>query len=141
MKERHAIASLGSLLADPGRSAMLLALLDGQALSAGELARAAAVSAQSASAHLAKLTEGGLISVEQEGRCRYYKLSGTRVAYALEALGAISTPLPVAQYRRAARASGASYDPQVSSVSWVSAGSRVSPSSRTSPVSNDERMC
>jgi len=123
MKERHAIASMGSLLADPGRSAMLLALLDGRALSAGELARAAEVSAQSASGHLAKLTEGGLVSVKQEGRCRYYKLSGTRVANALEALGAISTPLPVSQYRRGSN------------------GGHVSSTSASSHVANDERMC
>lgn len=109
---------------------MLLALLDGQALSAGELARAAAVSAQSASGHLAKLTEGGLVSVKQEGRCRYYKLSGTPVAHALEALGAISTPRPVSQYRRAANGSHLACVP--SSVSFVS---------RVSPVTNDERMC
>src|SRR6202000_208539 len=98
MKEKHAISSLGSLLADPGRSAMLLALLEGRALPAGELARAAAVSAQSASAHLAKLCRGGLITVQRDGRCRYYKLAGPRVANALEALGAISTVRPVAEY-------------------------------------------
>ena len=101
MKEKHAISSLGSLLADPGRSAMLLALLEGRALPAGELARAAAVSAQSASAHLAKLSRGGLITVQREGRCRYYKLAGPRVANALEALGAISTVRPVAEYTTA----------------------------------------
>ena len=88
MKEKHAISSLGYLLADPGRTAMLLALLEGRSLPAGELARAASVSAQSASAHLAKLSRGGLITVQREGRCRYYKLAGQRVANALEALGA-----------------------------------------------------
>jgi DNA-binding transcriptional ArsR family regulator len=101
MKEKHAISSLGYLLADPGRSAMLLALLEGRALPAGELARAAAVSAQSASAHLAKLCRGGLITMQREGRCRYYKLAGPRVANALEALGAISTVRPVAAYTAA----------------------------------------
>ena len=98
MKEKHAISSLGYLLADPGRSAMLLALLEGRALPAGELARAAAVSAQSASAHLAKLSRGGLITMQRDGRCRYYKLAGPRVANALEALGAISTVHPAAKY-------------------------------------------
>ena len=80
---------------------MLLALLEGRALPAGELARAAAVSAQSASAHLAKLSRGGLITVQRDGRCRYYKLAGPRVANALEALGAISTVRPVAEYTAA----------------------------------------
>jgi DNA-binding transcriptional ArsR family regulator len=101
MREKHAISSLGSLLADPGRSAILLALLEGRALPAGELARAAAVSAQSASAHLAKLSRGGLITMQRDGRCRYYKLAGPRVANALEALGAISTVRPMAEYTAA----------------------------------------
>ena len=98
MKEKHAISSLGYLLADPGRSAILLALLQGRALPAGELARAASVSAQSASAHLAKLSRGGLITMQRDGRCRYYKLAGQRVANALEALGAISTVRPAGEY-------------------------------------------
>jgi DNA-binding transcriptional ArsR family regulator len=98
MKEKHAISSLGHLLADPGRSAMLLTLLEGRALPAGELARAAAVSAQSASTHLAKLSRGGLITMQRDGRCRYYKLAGPHVAHALEALGAISTVHPAAKY-------------------------------------------
>ena len=98
MKEKHAISSLGYLLADPGRAAMLLALLEGRSLPAGELAMAACVSAQSASAHLAKLSRGGLITVQRQGRCRYYKLAGQRVANALEALGAISTVRPAGEY-------------------------------------------
>jgi len=100
MNENHAISSLGYLLADPGRTAMLLALLEGRSLSAGELARAASVSAQSASAHLAKLNQGGLITMQPDGRCRYYKLAGQLVANALEALGAISTSRPAAEYIR-----------------------------------------
>lgn len=98
MKEKHAISTLGYLLADPGRAAMLVALLEGRALPAGELARAASVSAQSASAHLSKLSRGGLITMQRDGRCRYYKLAGPRVANALEALGAISTVRPAAEY-------------------------------------------
>jgi DNA-binding transcriptional ArsR family regulator len=98
MKEKHAISTLGYLLADPGRAAILVALLEGNSLPAGELARAASVSAQSASAHLAKLSRGGLITMQQEGRCRYYKLAGPRVANALEALGAIATARPAAEY-------------------------------------------
>jgi DNA-binding transcriptional ArsR family regulator len=91
LNRKHAIATLGSLLADPGRSAILMSLLDERSLSAGDLARAAAISPQSASAHLAKLSQGGLIVARSEGRCRYYKLSSAKVAYALEALGAIGT--------------------------------------------------
>jgi DNA-binding transcriptional ArsR family regulator len=91
LNRKHAIATMGSLLADPGRSAILMSLLDDRSLSAGDLARAAAISPQSASAHLAKLSRGGLIVAKTEGRCRYYRLSSVKVAYALEALGAIAT--------------------------------------------------
>lgn len=100
LNRKHAIATLGSLLADPGRSAILMSLLDGRSLSAGKLARAAGVSAQSASAHLAKLNRGGLITVRDEGRCRFYHLSNAKVAYALEALGAISTVHAPVKYLR-----------------------------------------
>jgi DNA-binding transcriptional ArsR family regulator len=77
------------LIADPARAAMLTALLDGRALPAGELAHAAGVTAQTASTHLAKLLEGGLLLLETEGRHRYYRLAGAHVAQALEHLAAI----------------------------------------------------
>ena len=59
---------------------MLSALLDGRARPAGELALASGVTAQTASSHLAKLLDGGLILVETEGRHRYYRLAGSHVA-------------------------------------------------------------
>ena len=77
------------LLADPARAAMLTALLDGRALPAGELAYSSGVTAQTASSHLAKLLDGGLLLVETEGRHRYYRLAGAHVAQALEHLAAI----------------------------------------------------
>jgi DNA-binding transcriptional ArsR family regulator len=101
LNRKHAIASLGSLLADPGRAAILMSLLDDRSLSAGDLARAAAISPQSASAHLARLTQARLIVARKEGRCRYYKLSSAKVAYALEALGAIGTVSATINHTRA----------------------------------------
>jgi DNA-binding transcriptional ArsR family regulator len=82
------------LIADPARAAMLLALLDGRALTAGELARAASVSAQSASAHLSKLVGGGMIAVHPQGRHRYYRMVGPEVGSVLETLGVIATSTP-----------------------------------------------
>jgi len=92
-----AIASVASLIADPTRSAMLAGLLDGRALPAGELAYAAGVTAQTASAHLAKMLAGGLLVVESEGRHRYYRLAGSHVAEALERLAVISPMEPTRQ--------------------------------------------
>jgi DNA-binding transcriptional ArsR family regulator len=85
-------AATASLLADPARAIMLTALLDGRALPAGELAFAAGVTAQTASSHLAKLLEGGVVLVETEGRHRYYRLAGSRVAQALEQLASLRPP-------------------------------------------------
>lgn len=80
---------------------MLVALLDGRARTAGELAFTANISAQSASGHLSKLIDGGLLEVRTAGRHRYYSLSSGDVAHALEALGAIATkPQPAANRPR-----------------------------------------
>jgi DNA-binding transcriptional ArsR family regulator len=75
-----------NLLGDPGRAAMLLRLMGGMALPAGELAVTANVAPQTASEHLAKLVEGRLLSVERQGRHRYYRLASVEVADAVEAL-------------------------------------------------------
>jgi DNA-binding transcriptional ArsR family regulator len=89
------VAGVASLIADPARAAMLMALLDGRALPAGELAYAGGVTAQTASSHLAKLLDGGLVAVESEGRHRYYRLAGAHIAQALEQLAAIRPAEPV----------------------------------------------
>ena len=86
------LAAAASLIADPARAAMLLALLDGRALAAGELARCARVSAQSASMHLAQLLQSGFVEVASEGRHRYYRIASADVAHVVEALGVISSP-------------------------------------------------
>jgi len=92
MNTKYPVAATAALLADPARTAMLTALLDGRQHSAGELALVANVSAQSGSMHLAQLLQGGLIVVTQKGRHRFYRLAKPDVANAIEALGAISTP-------------------------------------------------
>jgi DNA-binding transcriptional ArsR family regulator len=83
------VSGIAFLLADPVRAVMLSALLEGRALTAGELASSARVTAQTASSHLAKLLEGGLLSVETAGRHRYYRLAGPQVARAMEHLATI----------------------------------------------------
>lgn len=104
MTERCSIASVAALIGEPTRAAILLALLDGRALSAGELARIAGLSAAATSLHLGKLIGGGLLAVEPAGRHRYYRLAGAEVAQALEALGIISTRPPPVQSRSPERA-------------------------------------
>jgi DNA-binding transcriptional ArsR family regulator len=80
------LSRTANLLVDPGRAAMLLRLMGGIALPAGELAWTANVAPQTASEHLAKLVQGRLLSVERQGRHRYYRLASVEVADAVEAL-------------------------------------------------------
>jgi len=98
------IAPAAALMADPTRAAILRALLPDRPLAAGELARMAGVSAATASFHLAKLLEGGMITVVRQGRHRYYRLAGHEVAAAIEALGLISPALPVRTLRQSREA-------------------------------------
>lgn len=89
----RAIADNAALIADPSRAAMLSVLLDGRALPAGELAAAADITAQTASSHLSKLLDAGLIACEAQGRHRYYRLADARVAEALEHLAGLNRPV------------------------------------------------
>ena len=86
MPEGPDLARLAALIGDPARAAMLSALMGGRALAAGELAREAGVTAQTASGHLAQLAEGGLLTRCAQGRARYYAVAGPDAAAALEAL-------------------------------------------------------
>ncbi len=85
-----AFAATASLMGDPARAAMLQALLGGEALTAGELARIAGIGAPAASAHLARLVEGGMVTVHPQGRHRYHRLASEEVAAAIETLGGLA---------------------------------------------------
>ena len=87
-------------MGDPARARILLSLMGGQARPASELARVARVSPQTASAHLAKLQQGGLLTVERHGRYRYYRLAGGAVADVIESLQNLAA-LPVEETKGA----------------------------------------
>jgi DNA-binding transcriptional ArsR family regulator len=84
------ITRIATLLADPVRARIIWSLIDGRALTAGELAQAGGVSPQTASSHLAKLIDGGLLSAAKQGRHRYFRISGPDVAYLIETLSVLS---------------------------------------------------
>ncbi|MFF7857636.1 metalloregulator ArsR/SmtB family transcription factor [Streptomyces sp. NPDC007904] len=86
------LARLAGLLADETRAACLLALLDGRAWTAGELARHAGVAASTLSEHLGKLVAGGLLAEERQGRHRYVRLADARIAQLVEDLAAQVAP-------------------------------------------------
>jgi len=88
------LSAVAALLADPARATMVMALIDGKARPAGELAYAAGVTAQTASSHLGKLLDGGFLAVETEGRHRYYRLAGPHIAAAIEGLAAVGPASP-----------------------------------------------
>lgn len=93
----HQIARIAQLLGEPARAAMLLALMDGRALTANELARAGGVAPPTASRHLAQLVEAGLLTLARQGRHRYHRLASREVAQTLEGLMQLasrSTPAP-----------------------------------------------
>ena len=98
------IAAVASLVADPSRARILSALTDLRALPASVLAAEAGVTPPTASGHLARLTDAGLLTVERSGRHRYYRLAGPEVAEALEALGRLAPATPVRSLRQGTRA-------------------------------------
>jgi DNA-binding transcriptional ArsR family regulator len=88
------IAAIAALIAEPARAAMLQALMAGQAMTAGELARTAGIAPSSASGHIAKLADGGLVRVSRQGRHRYVSLAGEQAAALLETMLTMTEPPP-----------------------------------------------
>lgn len=98
------LAAVGALIGDPSRARMLDSLMSGRALAAGELAAVAGVGRSTASEHLGRLLDGGLVEVVEQGRHRYYRLAGPTVARALEALSHVAPPRPVTTLRQSGQA-------------------------------------
>jgi DNA-binding transcriptional ArsR family regulator len=88
------IAEIAALIANPGRANMLAALLDGRALTAGELAFAAHVSPQTASGYLARMTQARLLILERRGRHAWYRLASPLVGRMIEGMMAVAAATP-----------------------------------------------
>ena len=104
--DAHRLAAVGSLLAEPARASIILALMDGTSRPASELARRAGVTPATASAHLRKLCDGRVLSVVPQGRHRYCRSAGEEAAHLVEALSLMQS---VAKPDEAARA----FDPKL----------------------------
>jgi DNA-binding transcriptional ArsR family regulator len=100
MRLESDVAPVAALLAESARGKIMSALMDGRALPAGELARVAGVSPQTASSHLAKLEAGGLIRAHAQGRHRYYAIASAEIAHAIETLSTIGPPPEVRSLRQ-----------------------------------------
>ena len=92
MSNNARFGEIASLAGDPGRASMLNGLMDGRALTASELARLAGVTAQTASSHLMRMTEAGLLQVEKQGRHRYHRLASPAVAQMIESIMRLAAP-------------------------------------------------
>lgn len=90
------LSGLAALIGEPARTAILVTLMDGRALTAGELACAAGVAPSTASGHLGLLQEAGLLTLERQGRFRYYRLASKSIAELLETMMAQDADLRVA---------------------------------------------
>jgi DNA-binding transcriptional ArsR family regulator len=84
------IAEIARLVGDPARATMVFALLDGRALTASELASAARITPQTASTHLVKLTEAGLLSAVRRGRHRQFRLASSTVVDMIDGIVAVA---------------------------------------------------
>lgn len=110
------IAEVGRMVGEPARAQMLVALLDGRALTATELADVAAVARPTASAHLARLSAGGLLHKTARGRHRYFRIAGPEVAAMLEGMlvvaagSAATRTVPGSRIEPALRAARTCYD-------------------------------
>ena len=109
------VAEIATLLADPARATMVWALLDGRALTASELAVAARITPQTASTHLAKLTEAGLLSMARQGRHRYFRFASPRVTGMIDGIVAVALERrppyrPLSRQARALNAARMCYD-------------------------------
>jgi DNA-binding transcriptional ArsR family regulator len=98
------LSVIGALLAEPARALILLALFGGRELPASMLAAEAGIAPSTASEHLRRLTDGGLIAVTTRGRFRYYRLAGPQVADLIEAVAQLAPARPIASLREGTKA-------------------------------------
>lgn len=101
MLTTNALAQTAAAIGEPARASMLLALMDGRALTATELAAVAGVTPQTASSHIALLVSAQLLAMERQGRHRYHRLASPAVAAMVEtmmvqaATSVLTSPKPV----------------------------------------------
>ncbi|OBA05294.1 transcriptional regulator [Paenibacillus polymyxa] len=101
MSTKSNVAMIASLVSEPSRAAILTALLDGRFHTASELAHMAGIKPQTASFHLAKMTESQVVTVEKQGRHRYYGIQDPEVAQVMESLLSIAPRVPIQSFKQA----------------------------------------
>jgi DNA-binding transcriptional ArsR family regulator len=94
MANHARLATIAACAGDPARANILSMLMDGRAFTAGELSAAAGVTPQTASGHLTRMVDAGLLAVAQQGRHRYYRLASSQVAQMLEGMMVVAAADP-----------------------------------------------
>ena len=113
MKEGPDITRIAALIGDPARANMLTALMSGKALTASELSEEAGVTLQTASSHLSKLDQGGLVRPRRQGRHKYFSLANDDVARVLEALMGLGGRIGSSAESERTKGPGASQGPHL----------------------------
>ncbi len=98
------LSVIGRLIAEPARARALMALSDGRWLPASMLALEAGVANSTMSGHLGRLLDGGMITVQQHGRYRYYQLAGPHIAELVEVIARVSPTLTITSLKAGTRA-------------------------------------
>ncbi|WP_225999900.1 ArsR/SmtB family transcription factor [Paenibacillus sp. BJ-4] len=102
MSTKSNVAMIASLVSEPSRAAILTALLDGRFHTASELAHMAGIKPQTASFHLSKMIEAQAVTVEKQGRHRYFGIQNPEVARVMESLLSIAPPVQIKSFKQAA---------------------------------------
>ncbi|ASR49279.1 transcriptional regulator [Paenibacillus kribbensis] len=101
MSTKSNVAMIASLVSEPSRAAILTVLLDGRFHTASELAHMAGIKPQTASFHLAKMTDAQVVTVEKQGRHRYFGIQNPEVARVMESLLSIAPPVQIKSFKQA----------------------------------------
>ncbi|WP_425590375.1 ArsR/SmtB family transcription factor [Fictibacillus enclensis] len=97
------VAEIASIVSESSRAAMLTALMDGRFHTASELAYRAGIKPQTASFHLSKMQEAGVIALEKQGRHRYYGILNEEVAKVMESLLFIAPPVKIKSLKQSSQ--------------------------------------
>jgi DNA-binding transcriptional ArsR family regulator len=95
------VAKVAALVSETSRAAILTVLLDGRLHPANELAYMAQIKPQTASFHLSKMVDSTIITVEKQGRHRYYGIRNPEIAQILETLLSIAPPIEIKSLKQA----------------------------------------
>jgi len=91
------LARIAGAVGDASRIRMLALLMEGRALTAKELALGAGIEPATATSHLKRLQDDGLVASAAQGRHKYFRFASDEVAQLVEALMRVAPRKPAAK--------------------------------------------